>query len=813
MKKGLFSLLMLILICLAFIPVDAKAYEGSEYGVWVGGIAVNEANKDCVVSDGSIKFTPATESSPAILTLDGAHITDGEDFEGYYMNGIYSDYDLIIDVISDSSIVSTTSNWYGIYGASDIVITGDDTNLDIRLGTEEESPINLFGIYVDKGKLLLDNSICVTVNLNGVLLTDGIGFGAAVAGYNCENLDYSIYLGAATNEQEWLAFQYIEEERIDLYDLVTSGKSKWIDPVDLCADVKLYGVDVEAKHVYMVNKTILKGVSLDIKEMVSADNDNLRSAVRQSAVMKVYDSDESEVTTPIDELESGTYTVCLENKMYIRDAVVTNDTTKNLIVAWPEGVKPVATLTILDVVANNSTYNGLNQELITSPETDDTAQYAIGADSTTVPTEGWSTTIPLGTDAGTYFIWFRSITSENEILIAPFCTEVTIAQKDITGATVGSFDLTYSGNVQTPDATVTIDGLAATGTWSDVTVLSDKTTFTASGNFTGVIADVETDMAKLAPTEAPSEMLTTVKPSTYGDSNGKIVGTSTDMEYSKTTDFADAIVCSEGETVGLPAGTYYVRIRATENTEVGPYATVIIRDGYKYIPPEPTPDPEPEDEPKKTDTIDYTIPVKGEDVVQIEAAIKDGNAIVDEITEKDIDKVFENATSDSGRSVTVDLSEAKADIERVTLTKKSVETIAEAAADDAVPVDELELKFTEASLTLDTKALKAVNEQAEGNNITLVVAKVKDTGLNGNQKKALKKEEVVSVIDAHIESNGVEIHDFSGGLVRVAIKFAVEPGKNESHYFALYVDKKGNKELYKTSYEEWLYCILYHTFL
>ena len=73
----------------------------------------------------------------------------------------------------------------------------------------------------------------------------------------------------------------------------------------------------------------------------------------------------------------------------------------------------------------------------------------------------------------------------------------TIAQKGITGATVGNFEaLTYTGGVQTPFATVTIDGLIVTGTWSDVTNVADKTTFTANGNFTGTIADKETGMLK-----------------------------------------------------------------------------------------------------------------------------------------------------------------------------------------------------------------------------------------------------------------------------------------------------------------------------
>ena len=74
--------------------------------------------------------------------------------------------------------------------------------------------------------------------------------------------------------------------------------------------------------------------------------------------------------------------------------------------------------------------------------------------------------------------------------------EYTIKAKDIAGAKVGTFALmTYTGKAQTPVATVTIDGMGeVTGTWSSVTAVADKTTFTASGNYTGTISNVACGM-------------------------------------------------------------------------------------------------------------------------------------------------------------------------------------------------------------------------------------------------------------------------------------------------------------------------------
>lgn len=64
----------------------------------------------------------------------------------------------------------------------------------------------------------------------------------------------------------------------------------------------------------------------------------------------------------------------------------------------------------------------------------------------------------------------------------------TIAPKDITNATAGTFgDLTYTGEAQTPSATVTLDGKTVTGSWSAVTNVGEESTFTASGNYTGTL--------------------------------------------------------------------------------------------------------------------------------------------------------------------------------------------------------------------------------------------------------------------------------------------------------------------------------------
>ncbi len=47
------------------------------------------------------------------------------------------------------------------------------------------------------------------------------------------------------------------------------------------------------------------------------------------------------------------------------------------------------------------------QDLVTEGSTNHgTIKFALGVDSTTAPTDGWSTTVPQGTDVGNYYVWW-----------------------------------------------------------------------------------------------------------------------------------------------------------------------------------------------------------------------------------------------------------------------------------------------------------------------------------------------------------------------------------------------------------------------
>ena len=95
-------------------------------------------------------------------------------------------------------------------------------------------------------------------------------------------------------------------------------------------------------------------------------------------------------------------------------------------------------------------YSGIEKELVNKgTATGGSMQYALGADGTTAPASGWSTYVPVGRDAGTYYVWYKVVGDENHNDVAPACIAVTIAKKQIAKAVADSTTFTYNGSYQT----------------------------------------------------------------------------------------------------------------------------------------------------------------------------------------------------------------------------------------------------------------------------------------------------------------------------------------------------------------------------
>lgn len=95
------------------------------------------------------------------------------------------------------------------------------------------------------------------------------------------------------------------------------------------------------------------------------------------------------------------------------------------------------------------------------------------------------------------------------------------------------------------------------------------------GNY-NITTPVAVDFEIIKGTKTPPTGLKGIAPSADGATDGKITGTTADMEYSTDTAFTSYKSCANGETTGLGEGTYYVRYTATATTEASDYTEVKI---------------------------------------------------------------------------------------------------------------------------------------------------------------------------------------------------------------------------------------------
>ena len=105
--------------------------EPAGYDLWVGGVRVTEANKADVLGDGTVAFTPATESEQAKLTLNNADIS-GEPVPAWPhdSDGIYSDIDLTLELHGENTVTANDAweggDCLGIFaGDCSLIVTGD----------------------------------------------------------------------------------------------------------------------------------------------------------------------------------------------------------------------------------------------------------------------------------------------------------------------------------------------------------------------------------------------------------------------------------------------------------------------------------------------------------------------------------------------------------------------------------------------------------------------------------------------------------------------------------------------------------------
>lgn len=197
--------------------------------------------------------------------------------------------------------------------------------------------------------------------------------------------------------------------------------------------------------------------------------------------------------------------------------------------------------------------------------------------------------------------------------------------------------------------------------------------------------------------------------------------------------------------------------------------------------------------------------------VDIPIVVEGSKIIIDTITSEQVKELLQQKEEDKENN--------KNDKEESSEKKKVVVIDCSAVEDKTVVVldiptvkiladhtDEIKIKTSGADISIDKKATKALIEQAEGNTIEIKVNVEETSILNEVQEQVLIDYNVETCLEAYAESNGVRIHDFKGGKIKVGIPWTVAADKDEFYYHVYYLSDDGVMTLFETVYENGMLC-------
>ena len=133
------------------------------------------------------------------------------------------------------------------------------------------------------------------------------------------------------------------------------------------------------------------------------------------------------------------------------------------------------------------------------------------------------------------------------------------------------YRITPTGNVELPRSEY--KGESSNNEYVGTATLTVKDNGIGNYNITNIVT---VDFEIIKGTKTPPTGLKGIAPSADGAKDGKITGTTADMEYSTDTAFTSPKPCTDTETTGLAEGTYYVRYKETGTSEASDYAEVKV---------------------------------------------------------------------------------------------------------------------------------------------------------------------------------------------------------------------------------------------
>lgn len=294
--------------------------------------------------------------------------------------------------------------------------------------------------------------------------------------------------------------------------------------------------------------------------------------------------------------------------------------------------------------------------------------------------------------------------------------------------------------------------------------------------------EIKWSIGKGAAPAAPTGLKAT-SPTKKDGRDGQISGTTDKMEYATNSDFSNVKDCTGDTITGLPAGTYYVRVKETEKFEAGDYAVVKV---LAFGEVEEVPDP----------PVEVKIPVSGEEkTVEVVASIKDSTAVVSAIDTTQLGSVIGEKVNTG--MVRIDFSGLEQEIDTVELPGAAIGEIAAAAQAQGNDVEGLSLKLSTGSVSFDAAALASIQKQA-GSKVTLKILAKDRHDLTPEQLESIG---TAPAFDLSLQGNAA-ITDFGTGKATVSLPYTLKPGQSAAGITVYYLDEKGKASACPTRYSQ-----------
>ena len=338
-----------------------------------------------------------TDSGNIISIGSGAALT----LKGEGSVGVIENYGTLDFYDATALLIWTKGGTTNIYSGSVTATDGTWTAVNVSEG----ATVNIFG-----GTIYASGWRCVHANNSTVNISGGI-FQSSVEPLSVENGGKIILSGG-----------YFQRSNVGKYTL--KDGYTMIDSNDSEKGAKMVCAVIDGVTLDPTTATLTVGGTQELTATVSPEIATFKTVTWTSSNEVVATVDENGVVTAV---AAGTANIT---------ATATNgtgDTADDKTATCAVTVNKLDSAVKKAPEAKTLTYTGSAQELVTTGTAEGgTMQYALGKDATTAPTEGWGTSIPTATNAGTYYVWYKAVGDNDHADSEAAMTEVTISEKAVT---------------------------------------------------------------------------------------------------------------------------------------------------------------------------------------------------------------------------------------------------------------------------------------------------------------------------------------------------------------------------------------------